>query len=231
MSNPDYAAYIRSLIDDTKTYTDYKHYGANFSNTEDHGTAHMSIIAPNGDAISVTGTINFVFGCHNRSMSTGIILNNEMDDFSSPGSPNGFGVPPSPSNFIKPGKRPMSSMNPMIIINKHGDVEMVIGGSGGTKITTSTAYVILRHFIFKEGLKAAMEARRLHHQLAPMILDFENGFDEEIIKGLNAKGHTMKELPNDAGFAAMTAVARENNKYSSVYDNRRVGSSEVFTVQ
>lgn len=190
----------------------------------------MSLIAPNGDAISVTSTINFVFGCHNRSMSTGIILNNEMDDFSTPGTVNGFGVPASPSNFIKPNKRPMSSMAPMIIVNKRGDVEMVVGGAGGTKITSSTAYVILRHFIFKENLDKAIESRRLHHQLAPMILEYEDGFDEKMVDGLRAKGHVMQESPNDAGFASLTAVCRAGNTYSSVYDPRRVGSSEVFLV-
>lgn len=84
---------------------------------------------------------NFRFGCTIRSQSTGIILNDEMDDFSTPGKTNGFGLRPSPANFIAPNKRPLSSMCPVIVLDENNDVIFIAGSAGGSKITSTVAYV------------------------------------------------------------------------------------------
>nr|CAD7428103.1 unnamed protein product [Timema monikensis] len=139
LTSPAYAAQIRSQISDTRTWNDASHYGAVLSQPEDHGTANLCVLAPNGDAVAVTSTINLLFGAQEQSLSTGIILNDEMDDFSAPNITNAFGIPPSPNNFIQPGKRPLSSMVPSIIVDSEGDVRLVVGAAGGTKITTATA--------------------------------------------------------------------------------------------
>lgn len=99
-----------------------------------------------------------------------------MNDFSIPNVTNAFGVPPSPTNFIKPGKRPMSSMCPSIVIDKDKNVQLVIGSAGGTRITTSTILVSLYNLIFNKTIKEAIDERRFHHQLAPMAIDYEYGF-------------------------------------------------------
>lgn len=104
-----------------------------------------------------------------------------MDDFSAPNITNSFDLPPSPANYIEPGKSPLSSMCPSIIVDENGDVKLIIGAAGGSKITTTVALVTMRHLFFGYTLKLAIDAKRLHHQLFPMSIAAEQGFDEVII--------------------------------------------------
>ena len=112
---------------------------------EDRGTSHVSVLGPDGDAVAVTSTINYGFGSGIMSKSTGIILNNEMDDFSSPGFANVYGIEPSKANFIKPGRRPVSSMSPSIVTGPDGSVRAIAGASGGPRIISGTAQVSRRY--------------------------------------------------------------------------------------
>lgn len=128
----------------------------------------------------MTATVNYKLGAFWRSESTGIIMNNEMDDFSTPGYVNIYGIPASPANFIQPGKNPLSSMMPSILIDQQGNPTLIIGGAGGSRIPTGVAFSMIKHLFMKDSLKEAINSRRLHHQLAPMDLLYETGFGKKL---------------------------------------------------
>ncbi|XP_031635027.1 glutathione hydrolase 1 proenzyme-like isoform X2 [Contarinia nasturtii] len=162
MLTPAFGDEIRALIDDNKTWTDPKHYGGEFV-INDKGTSHTSILAANGDAVSVTSSLNFLALTQ-----------------------------PSANNFIAPKKRATSSFSPIIVTDDKGGVRMVVGGAGGTRIITAVSMVIGRVLWFNENLKEAIDASRMHHQLLPMQVDYQYGIPAPIISGLKALGHKME---------------------------------------
>ncbi|KAH8270692.1 hypothetical protein KR044_006654, partial [Drosophila immigrans] len=223
--DPQFADEMRARIQDDKTFEDLHYYGGNFSNVEDSGTAHISVLAPNGDAISVTSTINGHLGARVRSRQTGFILNDEMDDFSTPGRVNAYGIPASPLNYIKPGKRPMSSTCPSIVLDKQGNVQLVVGGAGGSKITTAVAQAILRYFVLKESVYNAVNSGRLHHQLAPMHIDLEPSVSRRTAAHLERIGHKLNYLSPHKAYSALTAIGSKESVPDPICDYRREGSA------
>ena len=157
ITSKDWAEEKRDQIDDWRTSSSPGDYGANFYSPEDQGTSHISVVSPDGDAVAVTTTLNWFFGAEILSENTGILLNDQMDDFSYPDLINDFGVPPSPNNLVGPGKRPMSSMCPSILIDQQsGEVRLVVGGSGGTKITTAVAQTLIYNLHHGWDLQASL---------------------------------------------------------------------------
>ncbi|CAG8566066.1 10304_t:CDS:10 [Diversispora eburnea] len=157
----------RRNISDYQTF-EPEYYQPVFDYTADHGTTHMSAVDVSGMAVAFTSTINQIWGSQVMDPVTGIILNNEMDDFSIPGKPNTFGLWPSPYNFVAPNKRPLSSMVPTIV-ERNGEFELALGGSGGARILTAVLQVLLNVFDFDMNILQAIDAPRAHHQLLPNI--------------------------------------------------------------
>jgi len=226
MTSQAWAEERAQLVRDNVTSNEVSYYGGQFNTVDEHGTAHLSVVAPNGDAVAVTSTINQSFGCGLMSTSTGIIYNDQMDDFSFPEITNGFGLPPSPNNFPRPGKRPMSSMCPTIITDSQGIAKLVIGASGGTKITTSVALVALLHLERAKGLAESVASARLHHQLSPMEVEHESSLPKEIQEGLRDRGHILKDT-GSAG-SVVQAIARDCEILTAAADGRKSGGVDGF---
>lgn len=165
--NKAFAEQTRQKIDDERTY-DYQHYEPRYDGIEHAGTTHISVIDRDGSAVGLTSTVNLDFGSHVMDPKTGVIFNNENDDFSIPGRSNHFDLFSSPLNYPLKGKRPMSSMCPMIIENEE-EVWAVLGSSGGSRIPSSVLGTLLK-LDWGYDLSHAIEDARIHHQLLPNLV-------------------------------------------------------------
>jgi gamma-glutamyltranspeptidase / glutathione hydrolase / leukotriene-C4 hydrolase len=141
-------------------------------------------------AVAITSTVNLIFGSQVLDPETGVILNDEMDDFSTPGVPNSFGLWPSPYNYPEPGKRPLSSTSPTIIENEDGSFYLALGGSGGSRIFGAVFQTIL-NLEWGLDLSKAIEYGRLHDQLYPIILDADSTYPEDLLRALVDRGHNV----------------------------------------
>jgi len=228
MTNQTFAESLRQKIWDNQTHSNASYYGT-FRFAKDYGTSHLSVLSPNGDAVALTSTINYYFGCKYRSTDTGITYNNEMGDFSTPGQLNPDDIEPSKSNFIKPGKRPQSSISPVIFTDGNGRVRLVTGASGGPLITTAVSLAVINEVWLSRGISNAIDDPRVHHQLFPKTVIIERPpytIPQGIQDGLRARKHNITV---DDAFAAVQAVVR--NKDEEIYgkcDPRKYGWPDGF---
>lgn len=159
---------------------------------ESNQTTHYSVVDKFGNAVSNTYTLNFSYGSGIVAAETGILLNNEMDDFSAkPGTPNGYGLIGGEANAVAPYKRPLSSMTPTIVL-KDGKPYIVTGSPGGSRIITTTLQLVMNVIDHKMNIAEASAAPRIHHQWLPDYLRIETGISKDTIKLLKAKGHQVK---------------------------------------
>ncbi|XP_052198037.1 glutathione hydrolase 1-like isoform X2 [Diospyros lotus] len=201
MLSPKFAEELKKTIYDNMTF-DPSYYGGKWNQIHDHGTSHISIVDSERNAVSMTSTVNSYFGAQFLSPSTGITLNNEMDDFSIPANSSSEDLSPALANFIRPFKRPLSSMTPTIIL-KGGHLKAVVGASGGSMIIAGTTEVLLNHFTRKMDPLSSVLAPRYYHELIPNVLHYENwttpnGDHFEVPvqtrAALQEKGHVLEAL-------------------------------------
>ncbi|OAY64936.1 Gamma-glutamyltranspeptidase 3 [Ananas comosus] len=205
MLSPSFAEKIKQKILDNTTFSpDY--YLPKWSQLRDHGTSHLCVVDADRNAVSMTTTVNAYFGAKVLSPSTGIVLNNEMDDFSTPSDATPDHLPPAPSNFIEPNKRPLSSMTPIIVL-KDNQLAGVVGASGGLKIISAVTEVFLNHFILGMEPLAAVQRPRIYPQLIPNEVFYENWttvdgesirFSEDAKLFLEQRGHSLQSVSGGA---------------------------------
>lgn len=188
----DYAARQRTSIDPDRATAsaDVLKVGAQ---REGSNTTHYSVVDGRGNAVSNTYTLNFPYGVGLVAEGTGVLLNNELDDFTAaPGASNAFGLVGFEANLPEPGKRPLSSMSPTIVL-KDGKPVLVTGTPGGSRIISAVLQIVVNVLDYKMDVAAAVAAGRVHHQWMPDEVRVERGFPTETLDALRAKGHQVIE--------------------------------------
>ena len=205
---------------DKNTATPSKDVGKiiNPNQKESTETTHISILDKFGNAVSVTTTLNGLYGSKTVVSGAGFFLNNEMDDFSvKPGVPNMYGAVGGEANKIQPGKRMLSSMTPTVVL-KDGKVKMVVGTPGGTTIPTSVFQAIVDVIDFKQNANFSVNAPKFHHQWLPEVVKVENNFPETTIKALEKKNYKFEKIKQIG--RTETILVDENQNIHAVADGR-----------
>ena len=214
----------RQILPDTATPTPRFAAGA----SEGNHTTHYSVVDGQGNAVSVTTTVNSDFGSKVTVTGAGFLLNNEMDDFTvAPGHPNQYGLVQGEANAIAPGKRMLSAMTPTIVLDPAGELMMVLGTPGGPRIITSVLQVISNVLDHGMSLADAVAAPRVHHQSLPDEIAYEpGGLLPATISRLQAMGHTLAERSEYSGEIA--AIQRGPNGWIGVVDPRVGGAARGY---
>lgn len=161
----------------------------------DHGTSHLCVIDKDGNAAALTTTVNLSFGAHVIAGRTGILLNNQMDDFAAQSNkPNAFGLVGTGANLVAPGKRPASSMSPLLAVAPDGSV-LCVGGSGGPTIVTGVVQTVINVVDFRMTVEAAIAAPRVHAQFIPDSVLVEPEIASDVRAGLQRRGHRLVVTP------------------------------------
>ena len=214
----DYAQQIFENINLGTSTSSQDIYPGMYLDNESHETTHFSVADIDGNVVSSTYTLNSTFGSGVVIKGTGILMNNEMDDFSAaPGIPNQFGLLGAKANEIEPQKRPLSSMTPTIIM-KDGELFFTTGSPGGSRIISAVLQSILNIIDFEMNLEEATFAKRIHHQWQPDVLEIEFSIENEAKAELENMGYSI-EIKEP--LTCIQTIMFSNNKYYGYGDFRR----------
>jgi len=223
---PEYgAARARDVSPDAATPSADVRPGAGAVGRARH-TTHVSVVAPDGGAVSLTTTLNTWYGSKLVAEGTGVILNNEMDDFTArPGTPNHFGLVQGEANAIAPRKRMLSAMTPTLVLDSRDRLSLVIGAPGGATIMTTVFQVVSSMIDHGMTLADAVAAPRVHHQHLPDVIEVEpGGLPTEVAEALRALGHSVQERTQPWGDVQAVAVGPDGT-LQGVSDPRRGGTA------
>jgi gamma-glutamyltranspeptidase/glutathione hydrolase len=192
-------------------------------------TTHVSVIDGQGNAVAITTTVNYPFGSCVVVPGTGILLNDEMDDFEvAPGVPNAYGLAGTGLNAPAPGKAPLSSMAPTFLLDAQGRLELVVGSPGGSTIPTTIAQVIVHWVDDRMRLDEALAAPRLHHQHRPDVVQVEpNGLEAATARALEARGHVLRTAERPIGNAQAVRIDWETGLREAASDPRFEGAPAI----
>tara|TARA_B100000497_G_scaffold47542_1_gene54985 strand:+ start:1428 stop:3143 length:1716 start_codon:yes stop_codon:yes gene_type:complete len=218
LTSKDYAKSLNAFISKDKITPSDEISAGNPFPYESPDTTHFSVMDSFGNAVSNTYTLNFSYGSGMMIPGTGMLINNEMDDFSSkPGTPNGYGLLGSEANAIEGNKRPLSSMTPTIIF-KNDEPYMVFGSPGGSRIITTVLQVALNVMDHDMNIAQAVHSPRIHHQWLPEILMIESGFGPDTERLLKEKGY---KLYPSSTMGSVQAIMKEGDYFYGSADPRR----------
>ena len=195
LTSKAYAKAIAQQIDMAKARPSADIKPGKLAPYESNQTTHFSVVDKQGNAVAVTYTLNTNFGSGIVAGNSGILLNNEMDDFSAkPGTPNVYGLVGGEANAVQPAKRPLSSMSPTIVA-KEGKTWLVTGSPGGSRIITTVLQMVVNSIDYGMNVAEATNAPRFHHQWLPDQLRVEKGFSPDTLRLLESKGQHVKVMP------------------------------------
>jgi gamma-glutamyltranspeptidase/glutathione hydrolase len=239
LGDPDFARVPRGLID--KDYAKTLAAGINLAKATavaQHGTppaadervflkhtTHVATADAEGNWVAMTQTVNTSYGCKVVVPGTGVVLNNQMDDFAiAPGTPNAFGLIGAEANAVAARKRPLSSMSPTIVLEKDQPV-LTVGAAGGPTIISQVAQALVRRLDLGLSLEEALAGPRIHHQWSPDLLRVENRLEPSLQKALQDRGHSLTVTSAQIGVTQAIELDRASGQFLGLCDPRIPGKA------